>query len=136
MAISGLYFFILVFSILFMVNNWIEYRRWLNSNLGPLVLEVTALPNEPQPLLKLLLLVGPTIKNFIVTLKSGQRSLKNCQTINKLWIYYPNWRIFTKSGHTNPGSNNLGLIIPPKFESQKSLKLKLARKWCSTFTSH
>ena len=51
-----------------------------------------------------------------------------CQTINKLWIYYPNWRIFTKSGHTNPGSNNLGLIIPPKFESQKSLKLKLARK--------
>ena len=32
------------------VNKWIKFRRWLDSNSRPLVSEVTALPTEPQPL--------------------------------------------------------------------------------------
>ena len=43
-AIPGLFFLIFVFSIQLTVN-----VRWLDSNHGPLELEPTALPTEPQP---------------------------------------------------------------------------------------
>ena len=33
-----------------MFNKYIIFSRWLDSNRGPLVSEVTAQPNEPQPL--------------------------------------------------------------------------------------
>ena len=33
-----------------MFNIWINFCRWLDLNLGPLVLEATALPTDPQPL--------------------------------------------------------------------------------------
>ena len=53
-AIPGLFFFIFVFS----THSWQKtnvhyinkFCRWLDSNRGPLVLEATALPTEPQPL--------------------------------------------------------------------------------------
>ena len=38
------------FSMQLIVNKWIKFRRWLDSNSRPLVSEVTALPTEPQPL--------------------------------------------------------------------------------------
>ena len=43
-------FFLFVFSVLLTVNN-VQYNfcQWVNSNRGPLVLEATALPSEPQP---------------------------------------------------------------------------------------
>ena len=44
------FYFICMFSIKLMVNQWMTFRRWLDSNRGPLVLEATALPTEPQPL--------------------------------------------------------------------------------------
>ena len=47
-AIPGIFFFIFVFSKQLTVNN-VKYTR-RDSNRGPLVLEVTALPTEPQPL--------------------------------------------------------------------------------------
>ena len=47
-AIPGLFFFIFVFSIQSIVN---KICRSLDSNRGSLVLEVTALPTEPQPVL-------------------------------------------------------------------------------------
>ena len=50
-AIPCLFFFIFVFYIQLRVNN-VQYKfcRWLDLNHGPLVLEATALPIEPQPL--------------------------------------------------------------------------------------
>ena len=56
-AIPSLFFFIFVFSVQLTVNN-VQYKfgRWLDSNHGPLVLEATALPTEPQPLPNLKLL--------------------------------------------------------------------------------
>ena len=48
-AIPGL-FFIFVFSTQLLMNNFTKFRRWLDSNCGPLVSEATALPTEPQPL--------------------------------------------------------------------------------------
>ena len=49
-AIPGLFFFIFVFSIQLIVNKFIKFRQWLDSNRGPLVSEATPLPTEPQPL--------------------------------------------------------------------------------------
>ena len=50
-AISGLFFFIFVSLIPLTLNLWsLKYRWWLYLNRGPEVLEVTALPTEPQPL--------------------------------------------------------------------------------------
>ena len=41
----------------FKVNMFIiKFRRWLDSNRGPLALEATALPTEPQPLSRHLML--------------------------------------------------------------------------------
>ena len=54
-AISGLFFFIFVFSIQLIVNTWIKVCWWLDSNRGTLVSEETALPTEPQPLPQFLL---------------------------------------------------------------------------------
>ena len=50
-AIAGLFFFIFVFPIQLTVNN-VQYNFFLllDSSLGPLELEATALPTEPQPL--------------------------------------------------------------------------------------
>ena len=46
-------FFIFVFSIQSIVNKFqYKFCRWLDLNRGPLVSEATALPTEPQPLLK------------------------------------------------------------------------------------
>ena len=46
-----LFFFIFVFSIQLTVKI-VQYQfcRWLDSNRGPLMLQATALPTEPQPL--------------------------------------------------------------------------------------
>ena len=49
-ASPGLFFFIFVFSIKLTVNVQYKFCRWLDSNRRPLVLKVTALPTEPQPL--------------------------------------------------------------------------------------
>ena len=46
--ITGLFFFIFVCSKVNMLI--IKFCWWLDSNLGPLVLEASALPTEPQPL--------------------------------------------------------------------------------------
>ena len=52
-AIPGLLFFILVFLIYLTENNvQCIFCLWLDSNRGPLVSELTALPSEPQPLPK------------------------------------------------------------------------------------
>ena len=49
----GLFFFMFVFSIQLTVNNvQYKFRRWLDSNRGPLVSEATALPTESQLLPK------------------------------------------------------------------------------------
>ena len=51
-AIPGLLFlFIFVFSIHLIVNKWIKFCRWPDSNCKPLVLEATAPPTEPQSML-------------------------------------------------------------------------------------
>ena len=52
-AFLGLFFFIFASSIHLTIVSQMLYwiiRRWLDSNRGPLVLEATALPTEPQPL--------------------------------------------------------------------------------------
>ena len=49
-AIPDLFFFIFVFSVHLTVNVNINFCWWLHSNRGPLELEATALPTEPQPL--------------------------------------------------------------------------------------
>ena len=52
-AFLGLFFFIFASSIHLTIGSQMLYwiiRRWLDSNRGPLVLEATALPTEPQPL--------------------------------------------------------------------------------------
>ena len=49
-AIPSLFLFIFVFSIQFTGNRWYKVCRRLDLNWGPLVLEATALPTEPQPL--------------------------------------------------------------------------------------
>ena len=48
--LKSAYFLNFVFSIQFILNNWINFCRWLDSNGGPLVSEATALPTKPQPL--------------------------------------------------------------------------------------
>ena len=69
-AIPGLFFFIFIFSIQLIVNAWIKFRRWLDSNHGPLVSEATALPTEPQPL--------PNIFVFtFVTAITGEKDSSN-----------------------------------------------------------
>ena len=45
-----------------------KFCRWLNSNRGPLVLEATALPTEPQPL--------PHVVNFIVSKANKSQIVK------------------------------------------------------------
>ena len=54
--IPASFFFIFVFSVQLIVKSWLKFCRWLDSNSGPLVLEATALPTEPQPLPKYFLL--------------------------------------------------------------------------------
>ena len=49
-AIPSLFLFIFVFSIQFTANRWYNVCQRLDLNWGPLVLEATALPYEPQPL--------------------------------------------------------------------------------------
>ena len=50
-VIPGLYFFIFVFSTQLTVNKCLmKVCRWLDSNRGSLVLQVTTLPTEPQQL--------------------------------------------------------------------------------------
>ena len=50
-AIPGLFFFVFVFSVQLTVNNvQFKFCRWLDWKSGPLKLEETALPTEPQPL--------------------------------------------------------------------------------------
>ena len=44
------FFFLLTFSIQLTLNVQFKFWRWTDSNCGPRKLEVTALPNEPQPL--------------------------------------------------------------------------------------
>ena len=52
-AIPGIFFLIFIFSKQLTVNVQYIFCRWLDPNCGPLILEVTALPTEPQPLPKL-----------------------------------------------------------------------------------
>ena len=56
-AIPGLFFFIFVFFntqlTVYKCSILINFCQWLDSNRGPLVLEATALPTEPQPLPKI-----------------------------------------------------------------------------------
>ena len=49
-AIPSLLFFIFIFSKQLIVNKFMKFRRWLDSNRGSLVLEATVQPTEPQPL--------------------------------------------------------------------------------------
>ena len=49
-AIPGLFFFIFIFSIHLTVDIQYYFGRWLDSNRGPLVMEASDLPTEPQPL--------------------------------------------------------------------------------------
>ena len=77
-AIPGLFFFIFVFSIQMKVNNdQYKFRRWLDSNRGPLVLEATALPTEPQPL--------PLTQILFNTLQTLQIQ---CDKMDRLFVQY------------------------------------------------
>ena len=49
-TIPDLFFFIFVFSIQLTANDQYNFSQWLDSNHGPLELEVTVQPTEPQPL--------------------------------------------------------------------------------------
>ena len=51
-AIPGLFFlYFRLFNTVDSKQMFNKFCRWLDSNRGPLVLEATALPTEPQPLL-------------------------------------------------------------------------------------
>ena len=73
-AIPGL-FFIFVFSTQLLMNNFTKFRRWLDSNCGPLVSEATALPTEPQPLALMTSLISSSLiffsKNPFLKLSEG-----------------------------------------------------------------
>ena len=78
-AIHGLFFFIFVFST---VNMFImHFCRCLDTNRGPLVLDVTALPTEQQQVpktLKSLKLANPGLFLFISFFSNTKFTGKNC----------------------------------------------------------
>ena len=79
--------FVFLFSLQSTVNS-VQYKfcRWLDSNCGPLVLEATALPTEPQPL-PLKVFLSPL--KFINS-KIHARPLPNCTELcidqTKKWV--------------------------------------------------
>ena len=71
-----------------------KFRQWLDYNLGPLVLEVTALPTEPQPLPN----VTTTLPRWLPTYATPVK------TFSRSWT----WSSFTnvRSWLTSPASSS------------------------------
>ena len=94
-TISGLFFFIFVFSIQLTVNN-VQYkvRRRLDSNCGPLVLEATALPTEPQPLplsealLYKISLTLPNILKWLIIEIDDSMTEQNCPIVGDIFLNF------------------------------------------------
>ena len=120
LAIHGLFFFILVFSMQFTVNQCsVKICQWSDLNLGPLVSEATALPTDSQTLTFFHYIRLNTVDRKWKKTANGrirnedlwcrkqlvyQLCHKNCPTVLLLnacsWRFYvegPNWAIFEKS---------------------------------------
>ena len=78
-----------VFSIQLIENKWfLEIRRWLDSNLGPLVSEATALPAEPQQLpIKIKVLWVP-IFSFVIRLQIVFRISIEATSVLVRWVLF------------------------------------------------
>ena len=78
-AVPGLSFFFFVFFKQLTISMFIsKVGRWLDTKRGPLVMEETALPTEPQPLpADLLLYICLTLSTKSVKRVQEQKALRN-----------------------------------------------------------
>ena len=111
-AIPGLFFlYFRLFNTQLTVNKCsINFSRLLDSNHGPMVLEATALPTEPQPLptgfISYFIQRSPFLNVFLCWDKKGwTMTASYLSTNNKTDVYLPtSWPIILKSAN---GSNKV-----------------------------
>ena len=129
-------FFIFVFSIQLTVNIQIlkiqNFCRWLDSNCGPLKLEVTALPTEPPPRLPL----NQLVIDFKIVQVQWCNSPYWCQ---KFWqeIFLKYWsRRWFRVGANNwisQASKSANVVLESALVSMSRLKL-VCQKYKSATT--